>query len=106
MLPAQQSGGRQGPPLCCGLLFWAMIFLQYGVDVVFRTKLVDRKLPGYTKGEELFNMVSHIVGGGLGVVAFLTCIIVAAYHQNVWGIVSGKKYVKCLHVRLSFVLCH
>ena len=59
---------------------------------MFRTKLVDRKLPGYTKGEELFNMVSHIVGGGLGVVAFLTCIIVAAYHQNVWGIVSGGVY--------------
>ena len=37
-------------------------------------------------------MVSHIVGGGIGVVAFLTCVIVAAYHQNVWGIVSGAVY--------------
>ena len=37
-------------------------------------------------------MVSHIVGGGLGIVAFLTCIIVAAYNQNTWGIVSGAVY--------------
>lgn len=59
---------------------------------MFRTRLENRILPGYTKGEETFNMVSHIVGGGLGVVAFLTCIIVAAYHQNVWGIVSGAVY--------------
>ena len=28
-----------------------------------RTKLKDRVLPTYTKGEEIFNMVSHIVGG-------------------------------------------
>ena len=27
-----------------------------------RTKLADRTLPDYTKGEEIFNMVSHIVG--------------------------------------------
>lgn len=33
-----------------------------------RTKLKDRVLPTYTKGEEIFNMVSHIVGGALGIV--------------------------------------
>ena len=59
---------------------------------MYRTKLANRILPSYTKGEEIFNMVSHIVGGGIGVVAFLTCVIVAAYHQNVWGIVSGAVY--------------
>lgn len=26
-----------------------------------RIKLADRELPTYTKGEEIFNMVSHIV---------------------------------------------
>lgn len=31
-----------------------------------RTKLDDRVLPVYTKGEEIFNMVTHIVGGGDG----------------------------------------
>ena len=57
-----------------------------------RTKLENRVLPGYTRGEEIFNMVSHIVGAGLGIVVFLACIIVAAYHQNIWGIVSGAVY--------------
>ena len=30
-----------------------------------RTKLDDRVLPVYTKGEEIFNMVTHIVGGAM-----------------------------------------
>ena len=46
----------------------------------------------YTKGEEIFNMVTHIVGGGLGLVALLVCVILAAYAQNIWGIVSGLAY--------------
>ena len=29
-----------------------------------RTKLSERELPNYTKGEEIFNMTSHIVGAG------------------------------------------
>ena len=36
-----------------------------------RTKLMDRVMPDYTKGEEIFNMTSHIVGGGIGVAALL-----------------------------------
>jgi len=54
-----------------------------------RTKLADRILPTYTKGEEIFNMTSHIVGGALGVVATTLCVIMAAIHNNVYGIVSG-----------------
>ena len=49
-------------------------------------------MPRYTKGEELFNMITHIVGGGLGVVALLFCVIVAAYNQNMWAITSGLVY--------------
>lgn len=49
-------------------------------------------MPKYSKGEEIFNMVSHIVGGGLGVIALLFCVIVAAYSQNVWGIAGGLVY--------------
>ena len=40
-----------------------------------RTKLDDRILPTYSKGEEIFNMVSHIVGGALGVIALILCLI-------------------------------
>lgn len=54
-----------------------------------RTKLKDRVLPKYSKGEEIFNMVSHIVGGGIGVIALVLCIIFAAVHKNVYGVVSS-----------------
>lgn len=42
-----------------------------------RTKLKDRKLPNYTRGEEVMNMVTHIVGGGLGIVALVLCVVKA-----------------------------
>lgn len=54
-----------------------------------RIKLKDRELPAYTKGEERFNMISHIVGGAIGVVALVLCVVVAALHGNGWGVVSG-----------------
>ncbi len=57
-----------------------------------RTKLKDRELPTYTKGEEIFNMTSHIVGGALGIVALVLCVVFAAIHKNVYGIVSGAIY--------------
>ena len=57
-----------------------------------RTKLSDRKLPIYTKGEEIFNMTTHIVGGALGVVALVLCIICAAIHHNVYGVISSIIY--------------
>ena len=52
-----------------------------------RTKLADRILPTYTKGEEIFNMTSHIVGVVLGIVATVLCVIMSAKHHNVYGVV-------------------
>jgi len=40
-----------------------------------RIKLKDRTLPRYTKGEEIMNMVTHIVGGCLGIVTLILGII-------------------------------
>ncbi|MBR5479712.1 MAG: hemolysin III family protein [Clostridia bacterium] len=57
-----------------------------------RTKLADRTLPDYTKGEEIFNMVSHIVGGGFGVIALVACVITSALYGDAWGIVSSCIY--------------
>lgn len=57
-----------------------------------RTKLKDRILPTYTKGEEIFNMTSHIVGAVLGIVATVLCVVTAAIHGNTYGIVSGAIY--------------
>ena len=47
-----------------------------------RVRLGDRILPTYTKGEEIFNMTSHIVGAVLGVVATTLCVILAACFQK------------------------
>lgn len=57
-----------------------------------RTKLKDRQLPDYSKGEEIFNMVSHIVGGGFGVVALVTTVIYAFLKFNAYSIVSAFIY--------------
>lgn len=57
-----------------------------------RTKLCDRMLPDYTKGEEIFNMVSHIVGGGIGVVALTLCVIFSALRGNPWAVVGSAIY--------------
>ncbi len=61
-----------------------------------RTKLADRVLPDYYRGEEIMNMVTHIVGGALGVVALPLCVIFAALHGNVYGIVGGAIYGFCM----------
>ena len=57
-----------------------------------RTKLQDRILPVYTKGEEIFNMVSHIVAGTMGIVAIVLCSVIAGIKHNAYGVVSGVIY--------------
>ena len=57
-----------------------------------RTKLADRCLPDYSPGEELMNMVTHIVGGAIGIVALTLCVIFAAHHDNIYGIVTSAVY--------------
>ena len=61
-----------------------------------RTKLCDRQLPSYSKGEEITNMVTHIVGGALGIAALVLCVIRSALHHNVYGVVSSSIYGACL----------
>jgi hemolysin III len=57
-----------------------------------RTKLSDRNLPTYSRGEEIFNMVSHIVGGALGIAALVLCIITAAKSGSAIGVISSCIY--------------
>ena len=59
---------------------------------MLRTKLKDRILPVYTKGEEIFNMTSHIVGAAFGIVALVLCIIFSAIHGNAYSVVSSVIY--------------
>lgn len=55
-----------------------------------RTKLKDRVLPPYTKGEEIMNMVTHIVGGVVGIVALVLCVVKAAIHGDPYAVVSSS----------------
>ena len=57
-----------------------------------RTKLSDRKLPDYSRGEEIMNMVTHIVGGALGLAVLTLCVIRAALNGNVYGVVTSAVY--------------
>ena len=57
-----------------------------------RIKLKDRVLPKYTKGEEIFNMTSHIIGGALGVVATVLCLTFAILRHHPYGIISSIIY--------------
>ena len=57
-----------------------------------RTKLALRALPDYTRGEELMNMITHIVGGAMGIGILLLCVLRTALHRNAIGIVASSIY--------------
>ncbi len=57
-----------------------------------RTKLADRQLPGYTRGEEIANMTTHIVGSAFGIIALVLCAVFALLKHNYWGFAGGLVY--------------
>ena len=57
-----------------------------------RTPIDQRELPDYTRGEEIMNMVTHIVGGGIGVLVLIAGVILSALKRDAWGIVSAAIY--------------
>ena len=61
-----------------------------------RTPLAKRQLPNYTRGEEITNMVTHIVGAALGVLALVLCPIVGVRHHSAFSVVSGIVYGLCM----------
>ena len=60
--------------------------------MVMRTPLCKRQLPAYSRGQDIANMVTHIVGGGIGVIVLVFSVIIAAMHRNVYGVVGGSIY--------------
>lgn len=52
----------------------------------------SQKMPDYTLGEEIFNMVSHIVGGAFGVVALVLTVVFSALRGDVWSVVASAIY--------------
>lgn len=57
-----------------------------------RTKLCDRILPDYTKGEEMFNTLSHSAGAVFGIVALITCLFAAFRDGSPWSVTSAFIY--------------
>ena len=57
-----------------------------------RTKLCDRCLPNYSRGEERLNMISHIVGAVFGAAALLHCLLRSAMRGNGWGMAASAIY--------------
>ena len=57
-----------------------------------RTKLADRVLPDYTKGEELANMITHIVGGVFGIVALIICVVLSVMNHDGFYVVGSAIY--------------
>ena len=57
-----------------------------------RTKLDDRNLPKYTKGEEIFNMVTHIVGGSIGIIGMIICLVISIIHKDAYSIIGSIIY--------------
>lgn len=57
-----------------------------------KTELKKEKipLPDYTKGEEIFNMVTHIVGGAIGIAVTVLCVVFAAKHHDAYAVVSAS----------------
>lgn len=57
-----------------------------------RIKLADRQLPNYSRGEEIMNMTTHIVGGALGAVALILCVVRSVVNSNAYGLVTSIIY--------------
>ena len=57
-----------------------------------RTPLKDRRLPAYTRGEDIANMVTHIIGGALGAIVLVLAVLIAARHGDMWDVVGSSIY--------------
>lgn len=57
-----------------------------------RTKLSDRELPRYCRGEEIMNMVTHIAGGGIAVLALLASVVKAVMGGSMLAVVCAAVY--------------
>jgi len=57
-----------------------------------RTKLCSRLLPDYSRGEEVMNMVTHIVGGGVGLTALGLCLYRALRYGDGFALAGAVIY--------------
>lgn len=65
---------------------------------MIRTPLQERKLPDYTRGQELANMITHIAGGVFGLVVLIWAVALSSRHEDIWSMVSGCVYALSMMV--------
>ncbi len=57
-----------------------------------RTPLCQRALPNYSRANEIANMVTHIIGGSLGIIIMAFALIISAIHKNPWAMAGSFVY--------------
>ncbi len=57
-----------------------------------RTPIRLRTLPDYTRAEEIFNMVTHIVGGGFAAIFSVLAVLRSSLHADPYAIVASSIY--------------
>ena len=57
-----------------------------------RTPITERVLPNYTRGEEIANMTTHIIGGAIGVILLFLTVVISAFNRDIWGIIGSTVY--------------
>lgn len=65
--------------------------------MIKRTRLKLRMLPNYTRGEEIMNMITHIVGGAIAIIIFILCL----WHPNTFT--SAGKGISCCVYGISMI---
>lgn len=59
---------------------------------MIRTPLKQRNLPNYTRGEEIANMITHIIGAAVGIAVLVLSVIIASLNDNSWAVVGASIY--------------
>ncbi|MBE6958812.1 MAG: hemolysin III family protein [Ruminococcaceae bacterium] len=67
-----------------------------------RTRLCARSLPAYSVGEETMNTVTHIVGGGAGILALAGCLIKTLPSGNAAAVCTALIY--CISMILVYTI--
>ena len=61
-----------------------------------KVKVYNKSLPSFTKGEEIFNAVTHIVGASFGIIFLVIGVVFAHLHSDWLGVFAMYVYGFCM----------
>ena len=70
-------------------------------DIAKKSRKPKTQLPDYTRGEEICNTVTHVIGAIFAVAAIPLLVVMAAMHRNPWAVVTGAVYGATLLVMFT-----